>query len=55
MTDLLEEAEKCRMQALTYVGRPEGAFLLRVAQDFERLAREPIGGHPKWLFSGSMG
>ena len=25
MTDLLEEAEKCRMQSLAYVGRPEGA------------------------------
>ena len=35
----LEEAENCRRQALSYIGRPEAAFLLRVAREFERLGR----------------
>jgi hypothetical protein len=33
-----EEAERCRNQALAYVGRPEASLLLRVAREFELLA-----------------
>lgn len=42
MTDeeLLEQAERCRRQALAYVGRPEGTFLLQAAAAFEALARQ---------------
>lgn len=42
MTDphLLEQADQCRDRAHAYVGRPEARFLLRVAQEFERLAIE---------------
>ena len=36
---LLQEAEECRQKALAYLGRPEASFLLRVAREFERLAR----------------
>jgi len=37
------EAEECRRQAAAaYQGRPEGAFLLRLAGMFEELAREPV-------------
>jgi hypothetical protein len=32
-----DEAEACRRQAAQFVGRPEGPFLLRVAQSFEEL------------------
>jgi len=39
---LEEEAEVCRMQALIYLGRPEGPFLLRVAREFERLAKDEL-------------
>lgn len=35
-----EEAEECRRMALCYLGRPEAPFLLRVAREFDRLARE---------------
>lgn len=35
-----EEAQDCRRKALAYVGQPEAAFLLRVAREFDRLARE---------------
>jgi hypothetical protein len=35
-----EEAEHCRRQALAYLGRPEAPFLLKVAREFDRLARE---------------
>ena len=35
-----EEADRCREQALAYVGQAEGEFLLRVASAFEELARE---------------
>ena len=37
---LIDEAQECRQQALAYVGRPESAFLLKVAHEFERLARQ---------------
>jgi hypothetical protein len=37
---LYEEAEDCRRKALSYLGRPEAPFLLRVAREFERLASE---------------
>lgn len=42
-TDIFKsEAEECRRQAATaYHGRPEGAFLLRLATMFDELAREP--------------
>lgn len=35
---LLEEAQSCRRQVLSYVGRPEAPFLLNVANAFEQLA-----------------
>lgn len=35
---LWDEAEDCRRQACSYLGRPEAPFLLRVAREFERLA-----------------
>ena len=35
-----DEAEDCRRKAREYPGRPEAAFLLRVAKEFERLATE---------------
>jgi hypothetical protein len=38
-TTLAEEAEKCRLQALSYLGRPEASFLLRVARGFDDLAQ----------------
>ena len=34
---LCEEAENCRRQALSYLGKPEAPFLLRVAKAFEDL------------------
>ena len=40
MTDPLEEAENCRCKALVYCGQPEASFLLRVADELERLGRE---------------
>ena len=41
--NLAEEAEKCRLQALFYLGRPEESFLLRVAREFDELARRAAG------------
>ena len=38
---LIDEAEGCRQKALAYVGQPEAAFLLRVAEEFDRLADDP--------------
>jgi len=38
-TTLTEEAEKCRLQAMSYLGRPEASFLLRMAREFDDLAR----------------
>lgn len=35
---LLEEAQGCRRQALSYIGKPEAPFLIRVANAFEDLA-----------------
>lgn len=35
---LKEQAERCRLQANQYVGRPEAPFLLRVASAFDELA-----------------
>lgn len=32
-----EEAEKCRTQALSYLGKPEAPFLLSVARAFDQL------------------
>jgi hypothetical protein len=37
---LYDEAETCRQKALSYLGKPEASFLLRVARGFERLATE---------------
>ena len=37
-TTCKEEAEDCRRKALSYLGRPEAAFRLRVAREFDRLA-----------------
>jgi hypothetical protein len=39
---MLEEAENCRRQALSYIGRPEAPFLLRVAKAFEDLETQRI-------------
>jgi hypothetical protein len=33
-----DEAEACRRQAALFVGRPEAAFLARLASSFEELA-----------------
>lgn len=38
--DLLEEAQDCRRKALTYLGQPEAALLLRVAKEFEEMDAE---------------
>lgn len=35
-----EQAEKCRMQASEFAGRPEAPFLLSVASVFDELAVE---------------
>jgi hypothetical protein len=35
---LTEEAERCRLQALSYLGTREASFLLRVAREFDGLA-----------------
>jgi hypothetical protein len=42
-TDHLQsEADHCRRQAATaFHGKPEGAFLLRLAGAFDELARDP--------------
>jgi len=42
--EYLEEAQDCRRKALTYLGQPEAAFLLRVAKEFEEL-----GAHKRSL------
>jgi hypothetical protein len=45
-----EEAEKCRSQALAYLGKPEAPFLLRVARAFDELAVDKPASrvqHPK--------
>ena len=38
--DFHEEAERCRRQALSYLGRPEAPFLLRVAREFDQLVED---------------
>jgi len=38
--DLFEEADECRRRALAYVGKPEAPFLLRIADEFEKLASD---------------
>lgn len=35
-----EEADDCRRKALTYVGRPEAPFLLKIAKAFDELSLE---------------
>ena len=35
---LREEAENCRRDALTHLGRPEASFLISAAKTFEELA-----------------
>lgn len=35
---LYDHAEECRQKALSYLGKPEAPFLLRVAREFDRLA-----------------
>jgi hypothetical protein len=40
--ELRDEAEQCRQRALSYLGKPEAPFLLRVAREFDRLAAEPM-------------
>jgi hypothetical protein len=37
---LNEEAEDRRRKALSYLGKPEASFLLRLAREFERVERE---------------
>ena len=38
-SELAAEAEQCRLQALSYLGTREASFLLRVAREFDDLAR----------------
>jgi hypothetical protein len=38
-----EEAELCRRRALSYIGKPEAPFLLKIAGEFDRLAVEREG------------
>lgn len=42
-----DEAEACRRQAVQFAGRPEGHFLLPVAQLFEELAAAPRFGESR--------
>lgn len=35
-----EEAHICRRKALAYLGKPEAAFLMRIAKEFDRLEAE---------------
>jgi hypothetical protein len=44
---LHEEAEDCRRKALSYLGRPEAPFLLRLARELERLASGQRGAEFK--------
>jgi hypothetical protein len=37
---LAEEAERCRLQALSYLGTDEASLLLRVAREFDHLAQK---------------
>ena len=37
--DFSKEAESCRREALRHLGKPEAAFLLRVARAFDELDR----------------
>jgi len=41
------EAENCRQQALGYLRRPEGPFLLSVARAFDKLADTQVGSETK--------
>jgi len=40
---LLEEAQKCRLDAQVLANRPEAPFLLRIAEAFEELAEINAG------------
>lgn len=52
MDDRLKlEAEQCRGRALTYLGRPEATFLLRIAREFERLENVNSKTGPKEIES----
>ena len=42
LPSLIDEAENCRQKALAYVGQPEASFMLRVAEEFDRLADDPL-------------
>lgn len=44
-SELSEEAEKCRLQALTYLGTREASFLLRIAREFDHLADKSAARH----------
>ena len=37
---ILNEAEVCRQKALSYLGKPEATFLLRIAREFDRLGEK---------------
>lgn len=37
-----QQAEQCRRQASRYDGKPEKPFLLRLAQEFEKLEQDRI-------------
>ena len=39
--NLYVEAEACRQKALSYLGKLEAPFLLRIAREFDRLATKP--------------
>ena len=45
----LEQVEECRQQALAYAGKPEAAFLLRVAEEVEQFTDEQLN---RWTSTG---
>ena len=49
-----DEAERCRQQALAYLGQPEAPFLLRLAREFERLAYDERGRADKRIASNAV-
>jgi len=50
---LEEEAEDCRRKALAYLGQPEASILLKVAREFDRLARERDTGFAREQSKGN--
>ena len=44
---LVEVAENCRLQALSYLGTREASILIRIASEFDDLAREQGAANPR--------